>query len=322
MTELLPWMQDTWDRLQTRTASNNLPHAVLLTGRAGLGKQQFARLLAQSLLCDEPLDGGLPCGKCRGCALNTAGSHPDLSLVMPESDGKQLIGFFTLTSQYAGRKVALVTPAEAMNAAAANSLLKTLEEPPANAVIILVTDRPSVLPATIRSRCQTFHCALPSRPIARHWLSSQLVPGSDADHLLNLCGDAPLAALALGNDTGLEQRAEIFAQFEAVGRQQQDPLQIAESWGKAGAREPLNWLHNWAADMIRLRQAGDGSRIHNEDLRSDLQRLSNTVDLLDLHEWRDAVAQALRLTATAANDQMLVEDVLLGWVKVGNRRGR
>ena len=172
-----PWQQSAWDGLMRRLGEQRLPHALLLGGGAGLGKRRLAGDLATALLC-QTATGPWPCGQCVGCTLMSAGSHPDFheigveegSRVIKVDAVRELGRSMGLKSQYGGFRVAIIAPAERMNASAANSLLKTLEEPPAGTVLILVADQPSRLPATVRSRCQRLDVHAPDgRAVRRQW---------------------------------------------------------------------------------------------------------------------------------------------------------
>ncbi|MFO7642692.1 MAG: DNA polymerase III subunit delta', partial [Candidatus Competibacteraceae bacterium] len=162
MDEGLPWHEPLWRQFQQSRAAGRLPHALLLAGPAGLGKLAFAKRLARALLCETPDVEGDACGRCRSCRLFQAGSHPDYRMEQPVEEGKairidpirELCGFLGFTAQYGGYKIALLEPADRLNLNAANSLLKTLEEPPGDCLLLLVTAHPARLPATVRSRCQ------------------------------------------------------------------------------------------------------------------------------------------------------------------------
>lgn len=160
------------ERLQSSLHRGRMSHAFLLTGPAGIGKRRFAECVASSLLCAQTGDDRLECcGECSSCRQVDAGTHPDLSVVelpdgkleipiaafagAPERRGKEgLCYWIALRPAVGQRKVAIIDDAERMNAAAANALLKTLEEPPAGAMILLIASDPSALLPTIRSRCQ------------------------------------------------------------------------------------------------------------------------------------------------------------------------
>ena len=159
---LLPWQQQQWHYVNQRIAQKHLAHAMLLTGKTGLGKRLFARYLAQALLCSNTGTDHMPCGNCRNCQLYEVGNHPDYLFIEPEDHKKPIridqirtvVEFLEHTSQSRRYKIVLIDPAERMNLNAANSLLKTLEEPPGASMLLLLTSAPSQLPITIRSRCQ------------------------------------------------------------------------------------------------------------------------------------------------------------------------
>ncbi|MCV6606274.1 MAG: DNA polymerase III subunit delta', partial [Porticoccaceae bacterium] len=150
-----PWQGELWDDIVHLHKKQRLPHALMLTGPADVGKSRFARALAQRVACGEPV-GGYACGTCKSCKLIAAESFPDLKRVAPEEAGKAikidqiraLCDFMAKTAQQGGWKVALIEPAEAMNVNAANALLKTLEEPSNNTLLILVCHQLSRVPAT------------------------------------------------------------------------------------------------------------------------------------------------------------------------------
>lgn len=172
----LPWQQGVFERLTSLERQEKFPHAILLTGSKGLGKARLAALFAAGVLCKA--SDAEPCGSCEACQLVGGGAHGDFRWVRPE-EGKRAIGvdairasvsFMQQTPGYGSHKILVVEPAEAMTTAAANALLKTLEEPPGQALLILVSHRPGELPATIRSRCQRFNVAHPTKSTALAWL--------------------------------------------------------------------------------------------------------------------------------------------------------
>ena len=132
------------------------------------------------MLCNQ-VDNGIACGQCSGCITLQAGSHPDFLSLQPEEKSKfikvdqirSLCESMAKTSQQGGWKVAVIFPAETMNIAASNALLKSLEEPEPNTLIILVSSRLSTIPMTIRSRCQIQSSAIPSTDIAQQWLGQR-----------------------------------------------------------------------------------------------------------------------------------------------------
>ncbi|MDO8931512.1 MAG: DNA polymerase III subunit delta' [Rhodocyclaceae bacterium] len=213
----LDWHSNEWSRLWESPAGP--PHAILLAGAAGVGKSLFAAAMAQRLLCEAPRNPSDPaCGECTSCRLFSSSNHPDIRYVIPEADVESaetetveagekkklssqiLIGqiraledFVYIGGHRSNRRVILLEPAEAMNAAAENALLKILEEPPSGVCFLLVSNRWRRLLPTIRSRCRTLMFGRPAAVQARQWLIAQ--GGEKALPLLSLTGGAPIRAL-------------------------------------------------------------------------------------------------------------------------------
>ncbi|MEO8676568.1 MAG: DNA polymerase III subunit delta', partial [Casimicrobiaceae bacterium] len=278
---LLPW--------QTRVAAELLakretfPHALLIHGPRGLGKHALALGLAQGLLCETPRADGLGCGTCPGCHYAIAGQHPDLMRLelqqIDEETGdlesvdhikidrvRGVIAALELSSHRQRARVAVIAPAERMNPEAANALLKTLEEPPAGAYLILVSDAPARLPATIVSRCRKLAAPRPSADEAKAWLEAQDVP--DADLALAQAGGAPLAAFAHTDPGVREERRAWVAALSDPDRLSVTVLAARiDAAGKDLRRARLawvvDWLIAWTADLARV--AAGGTARQNPD---------------------------------------------------------
>lgn len=320
--QLLPWQQDIWHRLQQARSRQRLPHALLFSGPEGVGKQDFALRFAQSLLCTSIDEAGQPCGRCRHCQLFQAGNHPDLQMIGPEEGSKSgeikvdmiraLSDGASLTAKSGGHKLIIIRPADRMNSAAANSLLKTLEEPTSNTVLVLLTDRPSRLLPTIRSRCQRFTFTLPDRAQALTWLQGRIQHG-DPQTLLDLAGGAPLKALAVDDPEILEQYRIAFQAFLGLAQVRIDPVKLAEQWTKYDIKRLLEWLLGWVIDMVRLKACAAPPILFNRDQRQALQRLAEGLNSQRLQRFLAQVYELRNLADSNLNPQLMLERLLLEW---------
>lgn len=264
----LPWQAEAWSRWQQQLEQGKLPHALLISGPAGIGKLRLAVALARRLLCHQPRDG-YNCGACPACVHSRAGSHGDWRWVAPTGKGqviridqvRELIAFAFRTAGFGQRKVMLLAPADRMNVAAANALLKCLEEPAEDSYLLLVSDRLHALPATVRSRCQRLPLNLPSGSAALDWLDPLTGQRSTSEKLLSLAGGRPLRAEALYQSAGsdaLEARREALAAF-CAGR---CPLpEVVSQFAALPLGEALEELEEQL--MQRLRNLG-GEQLSRE----------------------------------------------------------
>lgn len=320
--EILPWQRGLWTRLQQARQQGRMPHAMLFSGPAGVGKTHFARLFSRGLLCHSPNEQGEPCGQCRQCHLLRTGNHPDLQLLGPEEGSKSgeikvdmirsLTSGTALTAHSGGPKVVLIKPAERMNPAAANSLLKTLEEPTTNTILILLSDHPSRLLPTIRSRCQQFVFPHPKQAEALSWLEHRVTPGK-AKTLLYLAGGAPLRALELASEEVLNWRTESFTAFIGLVQAGRDPVKLATEWSKQDYRQLMEWLMGWIIDMIRLRVSPNPPFLFNWDEKPTLQSVAEQLDSSVLQRFLVQVYESRNLVETNLNPQLLLEKLLIEW---------
>lgn len=323
----LPWQRRTAAELLARRA--RWPHALLLTGPVGIGKRILAHWLARGLLCESPIEGGTPCGACASCRYAAAGQHPDLRVVEPVDveDGeakpvewiavdriRALTRWAELTSHRGGAKVALIAPAERMNAAAANALLKTLEEPPANTFFILVSHQAGRLPATIVSRCQRIAAPRPTPAEGRAWLAEQGLP--QADRLLAQASYAPQAAHALA-DAGYQ--GERTAWMTALSMPQSLSVTALGACVDVGPREArkdrlaaaIDWLLAWCADLARV-HAG-GTPVQNPDFSAQLSALARSVAAVPLFRYHRSLLQQRALLAHPLQPRLVAEALLIDY---------
>jgi len=319
-TEIYPWHRDNWEKLHTAYQAGRLPHALLLTGAQGLGKHQFAIRLAASLMCNHPHPDGAPCGACQGCQLFHAGTHPDYRRIEPEKPGKAIpidtirafIETGSLTAQAGNYKITIIEPADSLNVAAANALLKTLEEPVPYTLMILVTARPGRLPATIRSRCQTFQFAVPERGMAAQWLAAKGT-AADPELLLDLSSGAPLQAQALDESEALRLRQTMLEEFIGIFNGRAKPVTVAARWCKLDQQQVLHWLSSWIVDLIRLKMSSGAQGLINSDQKERLQALARKLELKALYNLLDQTFESIRTLGSQLNSQMAMEGLLLAW---------
>lgn len=315
--ELHPWNHAQAQRLMAEM--NRLPHALLLAGPTGLGKNAFAWYLTRRLLCTQPTPEAEPCGTCHSCRLYQAGTHPDVIQIAPEEQGKAILidqiralaGFLQLKPHSAPSKVAVISPAEAMNLNAANALLKMLEEPPAGSYLILVGAQPQRLPATIRSRCTRLDFPRPERQTALSWLHAQGETSPDAELFLDLADGAPLRALELKRTDYLTQRRQLMDDITSLAGPQADPLACAARWKTLGTARSLAWLEAWVADMIRQGMAPGSPSRFNPDAKERLQAPQKQLDLIQLFDFLEKTAESRNLLGGPLDELLLLEDILI-----------
>jgi DNA polymerase-3 subunit delta' len=260
---LLPWLPPKLAQLETARHTGTLGHAWLISGPAGVGKINFALVMAARLLGDDARHGELdPATALAAMAARhePMDRHPDLHWLYPLEDKetisidqvREVIETFALTPHRGGAKVILIEPAEALTTAAANALLKTLEEPTPQGYLLLVSHQPGRLPATIRSRCQHLALRPPDADTVAKWLAAAPAAIADAQRWV---GAAPLRlAAALSDDNG-----HIFKKLETdlidISEDKTDPQSVAQAWAKGDTELALNWLRRRLHEVLRLRLA-------------------------------------------------------------------
>ena len=324
MADVYPWQVGLWQQLAGRTQH---AHAYLLHGPAGIGKRALAERLMALLLCQRPL-ADQACGQCKSCHLLAAGSHPDNFLLEPEEAEKPikvdqvraLVNFVVQTAQLGGRKVVLLEPAEAMNLNAANALLKSLEEPSGNTVLLLISHQPSRLLPTIKSRCVQQACPLPSESASLQWLS-QALPDSSAEQrseLLYLAAGSPLAALRLQEQGVREQRAQVVEGVKKLHKQQISVSQLAESWSAVPLGLLFDWFCDWAHLTLRYQLTRDDAGLGPADMAKVVQYLAQKATpakTLQMQDWLLQQRQKV-LGKANLNRVLLLEALLAQWASL------
>ncbi len=310
--EYISWHDGLWQRLSHSVSQNRLAHAYLLQGAAGVGKSIFASQIAQQLLCET--DSDRACGQCKSCRLFEAGSHPDFRRI--ESEGGKAIGidlirdvsdYFALTSQYGANKIAVIVGAERMTTAAANALLKTLEEPPAGSLLILISSQASLLPITVRSRCQSLRITIPTTEEAQQWLLARGYAEADITLALEQARGAPLLAeTLLRDDNSAQQRDRVLEGARQLLTRRVDPVELGESYLKLGAKQALYILWQWHAELIRCLALNRDS--------SDLA-LARQIGQPQLQTQMDSLSLGIKRLDAQLNEQLLLEDILISWIK-------
>jgi len=331
-----PWHVAALERLMADRA--RLPHALLVHGPAGVGKAQFARALAAAALCESPVRG-LACGACASCHWLEQGNHPDFREVVPEAaeeedepaegetakaeKAKSLVikigqvravaDFMGLTTHRSGYRVLLLMPAESLHPAAANALLKTLEEPPPATLIVLVSDRPARLLPTIRIRCRLLPLPIPDAAAALAWLRAEGV--EDAEAALASAGGAPLLAQRLAAPEEAQFRRRLLSELARPGGA--DALQFAAGVDRGAVERLVYWLQTWVQDLVRVRLAGRAR--HHGTFAAALESRARASDLEALFALDRELAEARRLASHPLNPRLLAEHLLMAYNRATSR---
>jgi DNA polymerase-3 subunit delta' len=260
---LLPWLEPALAQLEAAHRAGSFGHAWLISGPAGVGKVNFALVLARRLLGGEGEQGNLDAGEALAAMAarhDPTDRHPDLHWLYPQEDKKtigidqvrDIIDLFTLTAQRGVAKVVLIEPAEALTREAANALLKTLEEPTPASYLFLLSHQPGRLPATIRSRCQHVALSIPDGAAVARWLGATPAIVLEAQRAV---GAAPLhvAGAVQADQVSLFKELESF--LIDVAEDKIDPQSVAHAWAKGDTEFALSWLRRRLHEELRLRLA-------------------------------------------------------------------
>jgi DNA polymerase-3 subunit delta' len=320
---------------------DRLPHAMLLVGPTGVGKAAFSEQLATLLLCESIKPNLVACGECQACRWLDAGNHPDFRRVAPDGDDevdeggsekvsekakkrsqgiiridqiRELEAFVFVGSHRGGNRIVLITEAEAMNAAAANSLLKILEEPPSSVYFILVSSRTKSLLPTIRSRCRVITFGPPDAAAAADWLTSTGLEKQSVRYL-DLAGGAPMR-VAQWKEQG--QLAPLDALVDSLITPPADPIALAARWdgllkgdGLLRMEHLVEGIQRWLFDLAQERMVGE-VRYHGGWPRpKGVQGLSTTALLT---AWRE-INQFRRSARHPLNQLLFLENMAAHYLR-------
>jgi DNA polymerase-3 subunit delta' len=340
---LFPWQNDPWQQLQQ--LCQRLPHAILFYGPAGIGKTVFAEHFAQSLLCERPLADGHPCGTCGSCGWFGQYSHPDYRRVRPEvldeeegsedadaaesGEGKKsakstkapskdiridqiraLGDFMNVSTHRQGKRVVVLYPAEALNAASSNALLKTLEEPPPNTVFILVSNSLDRLLPTILSRCRKFALPMPTHDQALDWLKQQDV--KDAEAWLAEQGGAPLTASSAAQGDTREAVDALLQHLSKPGIE--GALKAAEQLQKTPVPELVASMQRWLYDVFSVKLTGKIRYFPR--YQKELTALAKMTDLGGLLQMQKGLNDRRAIAEHPLSAKLFLEDMLLDYSKL------
>ena len=311
--EIYPWLSGHWSFFLQRLEADKLAHALMIEGPSGVGKTQLARAMIARLLCRE--DQPRACGQCRSCQLLVSGAHPDYFDLQPEEDSKvikvdqvrALIGKLDLTTSISERKVAYIHPADVMNGAAANALLKSLEEPAGNTVLILVSDNPGRLPVTIRSRCQSISINQPDARQVQDWLEhASGSPSEQVSAALQAAGGSPLRAAQYLDSPELDAYGQVRVGLASLLVRPGSVAPVSNQLNELNPVDLWRWLSICTGEVIKSIMLGQSLSWMpaNPTLRDRT--------LLKLKQQADINRQ---LASTQVRGDLLLQDWLIRWAE-------
>jgi DNA polymerase-3 subunit delta' len=303
----LPWLVPAQDQLQAARRAGRTPHGLLIHEAPGTGGSLLATWFAQLILCTGE---SVPCGQCASCRRVVSREHPDFIALNPDPESK--LGQITVDqvravseqlslSSYEGRGTCVVIePAHALNRNASNALLKTLEEPRRDAHLVLVTSSPSLLPATVRSRCLRLSLPIPDRDQVLTWLSTEQ-PQHRAQWpaVLEVLGVAPLEAARADVSRLLTLRDEMLRVLEGAAAGRIDVLRVADTWAKDDLALRLTCIENCLTARVLAMRAG--ARLQDGGLDINIGPALRILD--DVRRLQGQLA-------TSLNKPLAVEDQL------------
>ncbi len=311
MADIYSWQEPIWQRFLSAKQQQKLAHAISLSGVDGLGKHSFSLHMAKAVLCLQPLLSGHYCGECHSCQLFDAGNHPDHHVIEPAEQGKQikieqirdLKEKQQLTPTISNWKTVVISPASSMNVNANNSLLKLLEEPEANTLIVLITSKPEVMPITVKSRCQTMHFTAPELAFSVNWLQDNVADftwNKATEQLLALSKGAPLAVVDMLENGLAEQVEQVNHDIETLFKRRVNPVEFAASWLQYDLATLMQQLYQSIYQRLSIKHG---------HVEKSVQKTQ------DLSDWKivDCIVDTTKLISSQnnLNKQLLLECFLV-----------
>jgi len=347
--DLYPWTEAAFDAFFS--SKDRQAHAYLLAGQSGLGKTAFAEQLVKTMLCKEQGDDA--CGACQSCKLLESGSHPDLHVLQSE---KRTLEINDLFASFAPRyledeskrkrrkkpsaviaidqvravipdinmrphlsacRIIILNTAEDLNINAANSLLKSLEEPPSECFFLLISHEPGRLMPTLRSRCNRIDFRTPDKAQVMEWLNNQLPGRSDTAELLDRAAGIPLRALALADDVLNTDESRIFQLMLQLANRQIDPVTAAaELIKKIELIEVLTSVQVMISRIIRLKMADRDDSVVKKDNEKVLIDIGKRLNFKQLYTFLDDLSVSKQLAGGPLDDTLALESGLISWQRM------
>lgn len=330
---IYPWQSDTKKKLFQAKQAGRLAHAYLFSGPAGMGKRAFIFDFSKSLLCEKPVEGGSACLQCQSCRLFDSQVHPDFHLIEPEESSRAikidqvraLASYSQQTAQYQGYKIIVMIPADTMNVASSNALLKTLEEPEKNTLLFLIAQDPACLPRTLRSRCQEISFSRPKETDWLAWLENESSYQKDPINfqlLMRWSQGAPLEALSLLESKEYEKRQVWFTVFHQWTQKKIGLMECIKSIDKDAISRFLFHLSTWVSDILRLSSGGQPDQIINMDLHESLYSFYPKGEMTQGFQYWYELEQAKQWLNNSSNLNalLLLESCLIEFGKVFTRK--
>lgn len=336
-----PWQSPLYDRLQAQHGRGQLPHALLMAGPPGIGKEEFIESWVGTLVCRDPATRLSACGTCDRCLQHASGSYPDCMVLAPEPEARrvfqhypvqqcqlrersrktartiisvdqvrELISKLAQSSHYGGLKIVVILPADALNTEAANALLKVLEEPPNDTLFLLLSERPLKLMATLRSRCQRIDMPIPATGDVVSWLGDSR-PEQERQRALLFTGGSPRLARELLASGDLDQWLKPIEQLSSLVTGKGSMSRVADEWEKHDRRWLTGLLQSWLRTLI-----GSYAGVHESDANlfgNNLRVQKDGLHLAGVFELSSLLGRYVATENIALNNRLMWEEFLLCW---------